>query len=146
GEVLEQHLTHWKKRLDGAPAMLELPTDYPRPAVQTYHGARQTLVLSASLTAALKALSQQEGVTLFMTLLAAFKTLLYRHTGQEDILVGSPIAGRSRVETEGLLGCFVNTLALRTDLSSAPTFRALLARVRAVCLDAYTYQELPFEK
>ena len=102
--------------------MLELPTDCPRPAVQTYRGARQSFVLPKPLTDALKALSQREGVTLFMTLLAAFQTLLHRYTGQDDILVGSPIAGRNRVEVEGLIGFFVNTLVLRTDLSGNPTF------------------------
>ena len=127
--------------------MLELPTDRPRPAVQTYRGARQSLYCcpSPSVTA-LKALSQREGVTLFMTLLAAFQTLLHRYTGQDDIIVGSPIAGRTRAEIEGLIGFFVNTLVLRTDLSGNPTFRELLGRVREVALGAYAHQDLPFEK
>ena len=122
GEVLEEQLSYWKKQLAGAPARLELPTDRPRPAVQSFHGARQAMALPQGLTNGLKALSRQEGVTLFMTLLAAFQTLLHRHTGQEDIVVGSPIAGRNRAEIEGLIGFFVNTLVLRTDLSGDPTF------------------------
>jgi amino acid adenylation domain-containing protein len=146
GDRLEPHLAYWKKRLAGHAALLELPTDYPRPPVQASRGAWQSLLLPTRLTEALQALSRQAGVTLFMTLLAAFKVFLYRHTGQEDILVGSPITDRSRVETEGLIGCFINTLVLRTDLSGAPTFPELLGRVRAVCLEAYAHQELPFEQ
>jgi amino acid adenylation domain-containing protein len=146
GERLKPHLAYWKKRLDGYPVLLELPTDYPRPPVQTSRGARQSLLLPAHLTAALKALSRQEGGTLFITLLAAVKTLLYRYTGQEDMLVGSPIVDRSRAEIEGLVGFFLNTLVLRTDLSGAPTFRQLLSRVREVCIGAYAHQVLPFEK
>src|SRR5262249_35230628 len=139
-------LAYWTKHLEGHPAQLELPTDYPHPAVLTSRGERQTLVLSAPLTAALRALSRREGATLFMTLLAAFNTFLYRHTGQEDILVGSPIADRHRAETEGLIGFFVNTVVLRTQLSGCLTFRELLGRVRQVCLGAYAHQDLPFEK
>ena len=146
GEVLEAQLSYWKKQLAGAPPSLELPTDRPRPAVQTFHGARQSLVLPKSLTEALKGLSRQEGVTLFMTLLAAFKVLLCRYTGQEDIVVGTPIAGRNRAEIEPLIGFFINTVALRTDLSGDPSFRELLRRVREVALGAYDHQELPFEK
>jgi amino acid adenylation domain-containing protein len=142
GARLASHLAYWAQRLAGHPAMLELPTDYPRPPVQGSRGACQSLLLPARLSAALKALSRQAGVTLFMTLLAVFKVFLYRHTRQEDILVGSPITDRSRVETEGLIGCFVNTLVLRTDLSGSPTFRELLNRVRETCLGAYAYQEL----
>ena len=126
--------------------MLELPTDRPRPAVQAYRGARHAFVIPLPLTEALKALSRQEGVTLFMILLAAFQTLLYRYTGQTDVVVGSPIAGRIRTEIEGLIGCFVNALVLRTDLSGDPTFHELLGRVREVALEAYAHQELPFEK
>ena len=146
GEVLEAQLSYWKKQLAGAPPSLELPTDRPRPAVQTFHGARQSLVLPKSLTEALKGLSRREGVTLFMTLLAAFKVLLCRYTGQEDIVVGTPIAGRNRAEIEPLIGFFINTLVLRTDLSGDPSFRELLRRVREVALGAYDHQELPFEK
>ena len=146
GERLDAELAYWRQRLAGAPAVLELPTDRPRPAVQTFRGARESLLLPAPLTEALTALSRQEGVTLFMTLLAAFQTLLYRYTGQEDIVVGSPIAGRTCADVEGLIGFFVNTLVLRTDLSGEPTFRALLARVRESALGAYGHQELPFEQ
>ncbi|MFQ5794228.1 MAG: condensation domain-containing protein [Candidatus Bipolaricaulia bacterium] len=146
GEVLETQLAYWKQQLEGAPTALELPTDRPRPAIQTDQGARQPLVLPKSLTEALKTLSQQQGVTLFMMLLAAFNTLLYRYTGQDDIVVGSPIAGRNRVETEGSIGCFINMLGIRTDLSGNPTFRELLSRVREVTLGAYAHQDLPFEK
>lgn len=145
GEVLTTHLAYWKRQLAGAPT-LQLPTDRPRPAVQTFRGARHSLVLSPTLVQALKDLSQQHGVTLFMTLLAALQVLLHRYTGQDDIVVGSPIANRTRVETEGLIGFFVNTLVLRTDLSGEPRFRELLRRVREVALQAYSHQDLPFEK
>ncbi|MBW4575238.1 MAG: amino acid adenylation domain-containing protein [Aphanothece sp. CMT-3BRIN-NPC111] len=146
GEVLETQLNYWKQQLKDAPPLLELPTDRPRPPVQTFKGATQVLVLPKSLTEALKDLSRQEDVTLFMTLLAAFKTLLSRYTGQTDILVGSPIANRNRAEIEELIGFFVNTLVLRTDLSNNPSFRELLSRVREVTLGAYQHQDLPFEK
>jgi aspartate racemase len=145
GEVLETQLAYWKQQLAGLPT-LQVPTDRPRPAVQTFHGARQSVVISLSLMQALKHLSQQCAVTLFMTLLAAFQALLHRYTGQDDIPVGSLIANRNRVELEALIGFFINTLVLRTDLSGDPTFRALLDRVREVCLGAYTHQDLPFEK
>ena len=125
---------------------LQLSTDHPRPAVQTFRGARHFLTLSPLLTQALKTLSQQYGVTLFMTLLAAFQTLLHRYTGQDDIAVGSLIANRNRVELEGIIGFFVNTLVLRTDLSGDPRFRELLQRVREVTLGAYEHQDLPYEK
>jgi amino acid adenylation domain-containing protein len=146
GAILESQLNYWKQRLTGPLPILDLPTDYARPAVQTFRGARQRSFLPQTLSEAIKALSQRQGVTLFMTLLAAFKTLLYRYTGQEDILVGSPIANRNRVEIEGLIGCFVNTLVLRTDLSGNPSFRVLLERVRRVALEAYMNQDMPFEK
>ena len=146
GEVLENQLSYWRKQLAGAPEMLKLPTDRPRPAVQSYRGANQSIELSQELTHRLQALSARHGVTLFMTLLAAFQTLLYRYTGQNDIVVGSPIANRNRAEIEGLIGFFVNTLVMRTDLSGNPTFTELLTRVRETALGAYTYQDLPFEK
>jgi hypothetical protein len=146
GEVLENQLSYWKKQLAGAPAMLNLPTDRPRPAVQSYRGASQSIELSQELSEGLKALSARQGVTLFMTLLAAFQTLLHRYTGQTDIVVGSPIANRNRAEIEGLIGFFVNTLVMRTDLSGNPTFKELLTRVRETALGAYTHQDLPFEK
>ena len=145
GEVLEKQLAYWKKQLADAPAVLELPTDRPRPPVQTYQGTTESFVLSESLTAALQALSREEGSTLFMTLLAAFDALLYRYTGQEDIPLGSPIANRNRSEIEGLIGFFVNTLVLRTGLSGNPTFRELLGQVREMTLGAYAHQDVPFE-
>ncbi|MBD2294779.1 amino acid adenylation domain-containing protein [Anabaena sphaerica FACHB-251] len=145
GEVLEKQLSYWQKQLDGI-SILNLPTDRPRPSVQTYQGARQPLQLSKSLSEALLALGQQEGVTLFITLLSAFKVLLYRYTQQEDIAIGSPIANRNRSEIEGLIGFFVNSLVLRTDLTGNPTFRELLSRVKEVALGAYAHQDLPFEK
>ena len=145
GEVLEQQLSYWKQQLAGVPAVLELPTDYPRPAVQTFSGAHQSLTLPEQLTKDLKALTQREGVTLFMTLLAAFQTLLSRYSGQEDIVVSTGIANRNRAETEPLIGFFVNTLVLRTDLSGEPAFTELLRRVREVTLGAYAHQDVPFE-
>jgi aspartate racemase len=146
GEVLDAQLAHWKRLLGDSPAVLELPTDHPRPATQTFRGARQPVVLPRHVSEGFKALSRHEGVTLYMALLAAFKTLLYRYTGQEDFALGSPVAGRNRGEIEGLIGFFVNTLVLRADLSGDPTFRELLVRVRKVALNAFAHQELPFEK
>jgi amino acid adenylation domain-containing protein len=146
GEVLDTQLSYWKQQLDGVPAILPLPTDYPRPAIQTYRGARQSLELPQTVADGLAALSRQEGVTFFMVLLAAFQTLLYRYTGQEDVCVGSPIANRNRDELKGLIGFFVNTLVLRTDLSGNPSFRELLQRVRRIALGAYAHQDLPFEQ
>jgi amino acid adenylation domain-containing protein len=146
GEVLQQHLDYWKTKLSGELPPLELPTDQPRPAVQTYRGSILCSELSKKLTDALKALSQREGVTLFATLLAAFKVLLQRYTGQDDILVGAPIAGRNRPEAEELIGFFVHTLVMRTDLSGDPSFRQLLRRVHDTALGAYAHQDLPFEK
>jgi len=146
GKVLESQLEYWRKQLEGSEPGLELPTDRPRPLEQSFRGGRHSVSFSKDLLASLKRLSQQEGATLYMTLLAAFGALLLRYTGQEDIAVGSPIAGRNRPEIEGLIGFFVNTLVLRTDLSGDPTFRELLHRVREVALNAYTHQDLPFEK
>jgi len=146
GEVLERQLSYWRNQLAGDLPVLDLPTDRPRPAVQTYPGDRVTVVLPAELTSALTELSQREGATLFMTLLAAFKILLQRHTGQEDIIVGSPMANRPQTETEGLIGFFLNNLALRDDLSGDPDFRQLLARVRKTALDGYANQDVPFER
>ncbi|HEU4508037.1 MAG TPA: amino acid adenylation domain-containing protein [Pyrinomonadaceae bacterium] len=145
GEVLEKQLSYWKQQMDGAPPVLELPTDYPRPAVQTFNGAHQSMTLPVELTTGLKALTQREGVTLFMTLLAALQTLLWRYSGQEDIVVSTGIANRNRAETEPLIGFFVNTLVLRTDLSGEPSFTELLRRVREVTLGAYAHQDVPFE-
>jgi amino acid adenylation domain-containing protein len=146
GEVLETQLNYWKQQLDGAPAVLQLPTDRPRPAVQTYRGAKQSIKLPKSLSEALKELSRQEDVTLFMLLLAAFQTFLYRYTGQDDILVGSPIANRNRDELKGLIGFFVNTLVLRTNLEGNLSFQELLGRVRSITVGAYAHQDLPFEQ
>ncbi|MBP5971508.1 amino acid adenylation domain-containing protein [Brasilonema sp. CT11] len=145
GNVLQSQLNYWLQQLANAPTLLSLPTDRPRGAVQTYHGAYQELALSKELTVALKQLSQTESVTLFMTLLAAFQILLWRDSGQDDICIGTPIANRNRAEIEGLIGFFVNTLVLRTRLDGNPNFRQLLSRVREVALGAYAHQDLPFE-
>lgn len=144
-EVLQTQLAYWREQLNGI-SILHLPTDKPRPAIQSYQGATQFLELPLKLIDGLEKLSQQEGVTLFMTLVAAFKTLLYRYTHQEDITLGSPIANRNRSEIEGIIGFFVNSLVLRSNLSGNPTFRELLGRVREVTLGAYSHQDLPFEK
>jgi amino acid adenylation domain-containing protein/non-ribosomal peptide synthase protein (TIGR01720 family) len=146
GEVLDRQLSYWRGQLAGAPAALALPTDRPRPAVQSYRGASYEFTVSKEVTTQLYALSREAGVTLFMTLLAAFKTLLYRYTGQKDIVVGTDIANRNRIETERLIGFFVNLLPLRTDLGGNPTFEELLGRIREVTLGAYTHQDLPFGK
>ena len=146
GEVLETQLGYWKRQLLGAPPLLELPADHPRPAVQTFHGAHQSILLPKTVGDGLKALSRQEGATLFMALLAAFTILLHGYTNQDDLVVGTPTANRNRLEIEGLIGFFVNTLVLRTDLSDNPSFRDLLRRVREVCLGAYAHQDLPFER
>lgn len=146
GEFLEKQLAYWRKQLAGAPAVLELPADRPRAPVQTFHGARLSLELPEDIRARLAELSQREGVTMFMTLLAAFQTLLYRYTGREDIVVGSPSANRNRSEIEKLIGFFVNTLVLRTDFSGEPTFLELLRRVRGVTLGAYAHQDVPFDR
>lgn len=145
GEVIEQQLTYWKQQLGGNLPVLQLPSNHPRPPVQTFRGATQKFEVTASVTEKLKQLSLSENGTLFMTLLAAFETLLYRYTNQKDICVGSPISNRNRSEIEPLIGFFLNTLVLRTDLSGNPQFQELLARVRQVALDAYTHQDLPFE-
>lgn len=146
GESLDAQLAYWKQQLGNSPPVLQLPADFPRPAVQTFRGARISFSINPELTKAIKELSQQEDATLFITLLAAFKILLYRYTGIEDMAIGSPIANRNRPEIEGLIGCFVNTLVLRSDLSGNPTFRELLSRIRQVCLGAYARSDLPFEK
>ncbi|HKU72441.1 MAG TPA: amino acid adenylation domain-containing protein [Pyrinomonadaceae bacterium] len=146
GERLEEQLQYWREQLQGAPALLELPTEKPRPPVQSYRGAELRIEVTPATTRALRELSQQHGVTLFMTLLAAFQALLYRYTGQDDIVVGTPVAGRTRAETEGLIGFFLNTLALRVSLKGDPTFATLLSRVREACLGAYAHQDVPFEQ
>ncbi|MDZ7376789.1 MAG: amino acid adenylation domain-containing protein [candidate division KSB1 bacterium] len=145
GEVLEKQLAYWKEKLAGSPPVIELPTDRPRPAVQSFKGSMISKRYSGELLQSLKAFCQKENVTLFMTLLAAFKTLLYRYSGQSDINVGTPHANRNRSELEGLIGFFVNTLVLRTDLSGDPNFKELVKRVRETALGAYAHQDLPFE-
>ncbi|MBD1944543.1 amino acid adenylation domain-containing protein, partial [Coleofasciculus sp. FACHB-712] len=146
GKVFDEQVFYWKRQLDGVPPLLELPIDRPRPAVQTFSGAKQSQQLDKSISEALKTLSQGEGVTLFMTLLTAFKVLLYRYSGSQDIVVGTPVAGRNRPELEGLIGFFLNTVVLRTQLDGNPSYRELLGRVREVTLGAYQHQEMPFEK
>lgn len=146
GEGLTQEVTYWKQQLSEAPPLLPLPTDYPRPAQQSYRGARYAFTVLPIVTAALKRVSQQGEATLFMTLLAAFQILIARYSGQEDVVVGSPVANRQRIEIEGLIGFFVDTLILRTNLSGSPTFRELLCRVRETALGAYDHQDVPFEK
>ncbi|HKR13277.1 MAG TPA: amino acid adenylation domain-containing protein, partial [Pyrinomonadaceae bacterium] len=145
GAVLAQQLEYWREHLRGAPPLLELPTDRPRPAMQRFNGARESFALSRELSARLVELSRREDATLFMTLLAAFYVLLYRYTAETDIVVGTPVANRNRQELESLIGFFVNTLALRVNLSGNPTFRELLAQAREVSLGAFAHQDLPFE-
>ncbi|HEU0079849.1 MAG TPA: condensation domain-containing protein, partial [Longimicrobiaceae bacterium] len=146
GEVLERQLGYWREQLSGAPELLELPTDHPRPAAQSFRGANEHVQLPAEVLERLRALGRQEGATLYMTLLGAFQVLLSRYGGSEDGVVGSPVAGRGRHEVEGLIGFFVNTLVLRTDLSGDPSFRELVRRVREATLGAYAHQEVPFER
>jgi amino acid adenylation domain-containing protein/non-ribosomal peptide synthase protein (TIGR01720 family) len=146
GELLNEELQYWRRQLSGAPPVLELPADHVRPAVQRYRGGAVKLKIDAETAQALKDLSRREGVTLFMLLLAAFDVLLWRHTGQTEIVVGAPIANRTRTEVEGLIGFFVNTLALRASLKGNPTFIELVRQIREVCLGAYAHQAAPFEK
>ncbi|HEX4498795.1 MAG TPA: amino acid adenylation domain-containing protein, partial [Thermoanaerobaculia bacterium] len=146
GEVLEAELAHWRARLAGAPPVLDLPLDRPRPARLSSRGASRALALPPALLPLLQALARRQGVTLFMAVLAAFQALLARISNTDDVSVGSPVAGRGQLRTEGLIGFFVNTLVLRTDLSGAPSFAELLARVRETSLAAYAHQDLPFEK
>jgi hypothetical protein len=143
-EVLQRHIAYWQRQLEGAPS-LELPTDADRSAIRRDHGAKYAFRLSAELSAALVSLSRREDVTLFMVLLTAYQILLYRLSGQTDIVVGTDVANRTHVETEGLIGFFVNLLALRTNMQGAPSFRKLLLQVRAMVLGVYAHQELPFE-
>ncbi len=145
GELLEKQLAYWKKQLDGV-GVLDLPIDYPRPAQQSHRGSRVPLVLSAELSCSLKAFSQQQGVTLYMTLLAVLQVLLHRYSGQGDIAVGGAIAGRHYTQIEDLIGFFVNTLVMRTQVSGKLTFQQLLKTVQNVCLGAYAHQDIPFEK
>ena len=146
GKVLSRQLGYWKQQLAGAPTLLDLPTDRPRPNLQTFNGAMEVFRMEESLGRSLRDLTSRCGATLFMTLLAAFKVLLWVYSRQNDISVGSPIANRNRREIEGLIGFFVNTLVLRSDLSQAPSFEQFLGQVRQVTLDAYTNQDVPFEQ
>ena len=146
GDVLERQISFWKQQLEGAPPLLDLPTDYSRPPVQSFRGASRSRVLSPELTDAIKSFSRQEGATLFMTLLAVFQTLLHRYSGIEDILVSTGIANRTRAETENLIGFFVNTIIIRANFADGPGFRELLRQVREATLAAHAHQDLPFEK
>jgi amino acid adenylation domain-containing protein len=146
GGLVKQQLAYWQEKLSGLAESLDLPVDYPRPSVQSFAGASQTFVLDAKVTSQLKSLAEQKGGTLFMMLLAALKALLHRYTGQQDICVGSLIAGRQYAETEGLIGMFANTLALRSQVDGEDTFSALLSQVKTTCLEAYKHQDTPIEK
>ncbi|MBV8882777.1 MAG: AMP-binding protein, partial [Chroococcidiopsidaceae cyanobacterium CP_BM_RX_35] len=146
GEIRQNQLNYWQAQLAGAPELLQLPTDRPRPSVQSFQGTTQTFTVNPDLTQQLQALSRQSGTTLFMTLLAAFATLLYRYSGQSDILIGSPIANRHHREIESLIGFFVNTLVLRTRFEEHPSFESLLLQVRETTLQAYEHQDVPFEQ
>jgi non-ribosomal peptide synthetase component F len=145
GDMMQGHLDYWTRQLSGL-AALSLPTDRPRPAVLSGRGGLMKFELSPALQEALLALARREGCTPFMLLLAAFQALLGRYSGQDDVAVGTPIAGRNRAETEGLIGFFVNTLVIRSDLSGDPTFREFLARIRAVALAAFQHQDLPYDR
>ncbi|MFJ7936972.1 non-ribosomal peptide synthase/polyketide synthase [Peribacillus sp. NPDC096622] len=146
GEVLDRQLTYWQEELSGELPILQLPVDFPRPVTQTYAGDTYRVILPHTLLSSLKDLSQREGSTLFMTLMAAYQSFLARYTGQKDILVGSPIANRNHKGVEGLIGFFVNTLVYRVDLSGTPTFREILSQIKKKALKAYEYQDIPFEK
>jgi len=146
GDLLTTQLTYWKRQLEGAPPVLDLPADRPRPDIKTFRGASYVMEIPGELTERLKALGRREHATPFMTLITAFHTLLHRYTGQTDLVVGTPIANRARVETEGLIGLFANTLVMRADLSGNPSFRDAVRRMRTTALDAYAHQDLPFER
>jgi amino acid adenylation domain-containing protein len=146
GKLYESQVAYWREKLAGAPPMLEMPTDFPRPGIPSGKGSLEPFSLSQHKLQALNDLARQENVTFFMLMMAAYNTLLFRYGGQEDILVGTPIAGRHRLELENLIGLFVNTLVIRTDLSGEPTFKTLLGRVRTTALQAYSHQDIPFEK
>src|SRR5262249_24220157 len=146
GDIMQEQLCYWRKQLEGAPEILALPTDGPRPLVRGFTGATYSLLLPSQITEALNQLSRREGVTLFMAFLTAFKVLLYRYSHQDDIVVGTPAANRNKTELEELIGFFANTLVLRTKFLGSPSFRLLLSRVREVALGAYVHQDLPFER
>ena len=143
---VERLLAYWRGQLGGNLPILQMPTDHSRPPMQSYEGATETIKLPGALVDSLTELGRKDGATLFMVLLAAFSVLLHRYTNQSDFVIGSPINGRSSPELENSMGFFVNTLALRTDLSGQPSFRELLGRVKQSCLGAYGHQELPFER
>jgi amino acid adenylation domain-containing protein len=145
GPAMNESLAWWHDRLTGVPPLLPLPTDRPRPPRQTFSGAAETFLINSELVDRLKGIARSESATLFMTLLAGFQTMLHRYCGSDDIVVGTPVAGRTRVETEGLIGLFVNMLAMRGDLSGDPTFRDLLRKTRDRALEAYAHQDLPFD-
>jgi hypothetical protein len=144
--ALEQQLAYWRGQLGGAPALLDLPTDHPRPAVRSPRGARIGIAIEEELVARIDAVARREGVTRFMILLAALQTMLGRYARQDDVVIGTPVAGRRHSAIEGLIGMFVNTLALRTSLADDPSFAELLARVRETTLAAFAHQDLPFER
>jgi len=146
GEVLKEQAEYWRKNLEGAPELLELPADHPRPAHQDYAGALVELELDKKLTAGLKDLSRRHGTTLYMTLLAGWAVLLGRLSGQQDVVIGTPMANRGRVEIENLIGFFVNTLVLRVDVSGRPTVGEMLARVKKQAIAAQQHQDIPFEQ
>ncbi len=146
GDVLDQHLAYWRSALDGAPAAIDLPADRPRPPLPSHRGASHLVALPAGLAASFEALARREGATLFMAMLAAFDALLFRYTGQADLVVGAPVANRDHVDTEGLLGFFVNVLVLRARVDPGMSYLALLRHVREVCLGAYAHQDVPFER
>jgi len=146
GEVFDQLLDYWRQHLANAPARLALPADKPPPAIQTYRGSAEYKSISPELAQSLRDLSNREGATLYMTLLACLNTLLHFYSGERDIVIGTDVANRNRAETESLIGFFINELALRTDLSGDPTFRELLARIREVTLGAYSHQDMPFDR
>ncbi len=146
GETLERHLDYWRRQLAGSPPLLALPTDRPRPPVQTFRGGKLAWQLAREESAGLKALAQESGTSLFVTLLSAFQAVLSRWSGQEDICVGTFSGNRNRSEVEGLIGFFINTLVLRGDLGGDPTFRELVKRLRETALEAYSHGEIPFEK
>jgi amino acid adenylation domain-containing protein len=146
GNVLDRQLAYWREQLKGAPLVLQLPSDRPRSKAQSFHGSHETITFSAELSRSLKKLGQQEGATLFMSLLAGFQTLLSRYSGQEQIVIGTDVANRTTTDTERMIGFFINLLAMRTDLSGNPTFREVLGRVRESALGAYAHQDMPFDK
>ncbi|KEI98762.1 hypothetical protein N496_03920 [Clostridium botulinum A2B3 87] len=146
GEVLEKNINYWKNKLDGSSYCLELPTDYTRPAIQSFNGKKENFLIPKELTKTIYDLCNKENVTLFMFLLSAFNILLFKYTNQDYIIIGSPIANRNHIEIENLIGCFVNTLALKTDINDEMSVKELIDNVKNACLEAYKYEELPFDK